>query len=341
LTFVTHAGDGSGVLYAVEQRGVVRAIEPGGVLRERPFLDISDRVRAGGEQGLLGLAFHPQYATNRRLFVNYTDANGDTVVAEFQTQVDVADSASERLLLGIGQPRGNHNGGMLAFGPDGYLYVGTGDGGGAGDPERAGQDRGTLLGKLLRLDVDGPEPYAIPGDNPFIQAADAAPEIWAYGLRNPWRFSFDRQTGDLFIGDVGQGAWEEINAEPATTGGRNYGWNVMEGPDCFAEPGCDTTDLTLPAAAYGRAGGNCSITGGYVYRGLASPSLVGAYLFADYCSGTVWGLDAHAAIANGQAEITELTSSGISPVSFGEDEAGEVYLVGQGGEILRVVAAAN
>ncbi|HSH21236.1 MAG TPA: PQQ-dependent sugar dehydrogenase, partial [Candidatus Caenarcaniphilales bacterium] len=198
---------------------------------------------------------------------------------------------------------------------------------------------GSLLGKLLRIDVDAAEPYAIPADNPFTDQPPARPEIWAWGLRNPWRFSFDAETGDLFIGDVGQGKWEEIDAERGGSGGRNYGWNVMEGPDCFRQPGCDTNELTPPVAWYPRAGDNCAVTGGYVYRGQEFPALTGAYLFADYCSGTVWGLDATAAIRHGSAQAAELGASQINPAAFGEDQAGELFLVGQGGEILRLVAS--
>jgi glucose/arabinose dehydrogenase len=339
LTFLTHAGDGSGVLYAVEQRGLVVAIEPGGAVREQPLLDIRDRVRDGGEQGLLGLAFHPDYDLTGRIFVDYTDLNGDTVVSEFAVDGQSADPASERIVLQIDQPFGNHNGGMVAFGPDGYLYISTGDGGGAGDPLEAGQDLGSLLGAILRIDVDGAEPYAIPPDNPHVGASGARPEIWARGLRNPWRFSFDRQTGDLFIADVGQNRWEEINAEPAGEGGRNYGWNVMEGPECFAVEDCDTSGLTSPVAWYPLDAGNCAVTGGYVYRGEEHPVLAGGYLFADFCAGRVWALDAGLALEAGEAPMTQLLESGFDPSTFGEDEAGELYLGGQGGQILRLTAS--
>ena len=345
LTLLTHADDGSGSLYAVEQRGLVLVVAPDGAVRDAPFLDVRDRVTAGGEQGLLGLAFHPGFAANGRLYVDYTDPAGDTVVSEFTVDVEedpatrTADIRSERVILRVDQPFANHNGGMVAFGPDGCLYISLGDGGGGGDPHGHGQNLDTLLGSILRIDVDAQQPYAIPLDNPFVDEAAARPEIWAYGLRNPWRFSFDRQTGALFIGDVGQGAWEEIDAEPAGAGGRNYGWNIMEGPACFREPSCDPTGLVGPVAPYARADGRCAVTGGYVYRGARFPALAGGYLFSDYCSGEVWALDAATAVASGRAEALVVGESGISPGGFGEDESGELYLAGQGGEILRIVAS--
>ncbi len=269
---VANAGDGSDRLFVVEQVGRIRVIEDG-ELRPEPFLDLSGRILAGGEQGLLGLAFHPRFASNGRFFVNYTDLQGDTVVAEFgllSGDPDRGDPGSERLLLSFDQPFANHNGGALAFGPDGDLYVATGDGGSAGDPMGNGQNLDTLLGKLLRIDVDertdGLE-YAIPPDNPFADRDGARPEIWAYGLRNPWRFSFDLETGDLWIGDVGQGSFEEIDHVASTDAGLNFGWSVMEGDACF-EPltGCDESGITLPVAVYDHGLG-CSVTGGFVYRG--------------------------------------------------------------------------
>jgi len=338
LTFLTHAGDGSGRLYVVEQFGRVWLLEADGTRLPEPFIDIRSRIIAGGERGLLGIAFHPSYSDNGRLFVNYTDLNGDTVVAEYaRVSQTAADPASERIVLTVDQPFSNHNGGMIAFGPDGYLYVATGDGGGAGDPLDAGQDRRTRLGKLLRIDVDGGEPYAIPADNPFVDESDALPEIWAYGLRNPWRFSFDRELGTLFIADVGQSGWEEVNAAPPGSGGLNFGWSLFEGPDC-RRGDCDPAGLTLPVAWYARDAGHCSVTGGYAYRGTLHPELSGAYLLADYCSGTIWGLDAAAAAAGQEVSLHELAQAGFRPTSFGEDEAGELYLVGQGGEILLIGA---
>jgi glucose/arabinose dehydrogenase len=326
---------------------VIHVGDPEGAFVPEPFLDISDQVDFDGERGLLGLALHPDFTNSHRFFINYIGNDGDTVVSEFRRipGCACADPASERVLLRIEQPFGNHNGGALAFGPDGMLYVSTGDGGSAGDPLDAGQDLATLLGKILRIDVDAAEPYAIPADNPFVGTAGARPEIWAYGLRNPWRISFDRQTGDQFIADVGQERWEEVNAQPAGTGGQNYGWRIMEGPECFDPPqDCDTTGLTMPAAWY-PLNAECAVMGGYVFRGPDIPDLVGGYLFADYCSGNVWAIDAALAIraAQGEAEIPlpihDLGNAGIAVTGFGEDEVGRLYLVGAGGEVLRVVAA--
>jgi glucose/arabinose dehydrogenase len=322
--FVTHAGDGSGLLYVVEQAGVIRVLDADGTAHDQPYLDIIDRVASGGERGLLGLAFHPDYAQNGRFFVNYTDKGGDTIVAEYsRSSAGTGDPNSERVLFTVDQPFANHNGGMVAFGPDGALYIGMGDGGSGGDPQGNGQNPAALLGKMLRFDVD---------------AAGSTPEIWDSGLRNPWRFSFDSQTGDLFIGDVGQGQWEEIDAEPAGAGGRNYGWNIMEGPDCFLTAGCDQTGLTAPVASYPHSGSDCSVSGGYVYRGQAVPALVGTYVFGDYCSGIVRGLDAAAAIAGGEVEARNLAETGFNISSFGVDEAGELYVVYHGGQIARVMA---
>jgi glucose/arabinose dehydrogenase len=339
-TGVTHAGDGSGRLFVNERGGVIRILSDNGVLPE-PFLDITARVWAGGERGLLGLAFHPDYEHNGRLFVNYTRAaDGDTVIAEYRLAPggsDAADRASERILLMVEQPYPNHNGGQLAFGPDGYLYIGLGDGGAGGDPHGHGQDRDTLLGSLLRIDVDrtdGELEYAIPPDNPFAEGG-GAPEIWAYGLRNPWRFSFDRETGDLYIADVGESEWEEIDRQPVdSTGGENYGWAVMEGRHCFAADGCDQSPFVLPIAEYSHDFG-CSVTGGYVYRGTAQPDLQGVYLLADYCSGLVWTLQ----VDEGTTTPKLVLESDLAISSFGEDEDGELYLVDlRGGGLYRVVA---
>lgn len=326
--FVTGAGDGSGRLFVVEQAGRIRIVGDGRPL-EAPFLDIVDRVRSGGEQGLLGLAFHPGFGpAEDRFYVNYTDRAGDTVVAEFRRSADPdrADPTSERVLLRIDQPFANHNGGMLAFGPDGRLYIGTGDGGSAGDPLDAGQRLDTLLGKLLRIDPepDSQAPYGVPADNPFRGVAGARGEIWALGLRNPWRFAFDRLTGQLWVADVGQRRYEEVNRAPDGLGrGANYGWARMEGRHCYPSgEGCGRPDFVLPVAEYGHDLG-CSVTGGYVYRGAASPALAGVYLFGDYCSGRIWG------IASGgptDQAPTLLAESGRTISSFGEDEAGELYL---------------
>src|SRR3990172_7052852 len=330
---LTHAGDGSGRLFVVEQEGIVRIIRDGRLL-PRPFLDIRGRVISGGEMGLLSVAFHPQYARNGRFFVNYT-ANSTTlrtVIAEFHVSGDdpnVAD-ATERVLLEIPQPFRNHNGGLNLFGPDGMLYIGMGDGGSGGDPLNNGQRLDTLLGKLLRIDIDGGSPYRVPPDNPFVDRSGARPEVWAYGLRNPWRFSFDRATGRLFLADVGQNRWEEINLLEK---GGNYGWRLMEGAHCFSpETGCSTAGLILPIAEYGRDLG-CSITGGYVYRGTRIRDLVGRYLFSDYCTGRLWSLRE----SGGRWVMEELLATGLSVSSFGEDQAGELYVVDPRGTVYQIV----
>jgi glucose/arabinose dehydrogenase len=334
-TTVTNAGDSSDRLFITQKTGLARVIEAGELLSE-PFLDLTESVSTDSERGLLGLAFHPQYAENGRLFVNYTDLQGSTVVAEYSVSDDpnVVDAASERVILTIEQPFSNHNGGNLAFGPDGFLYIGTGDGGAGGDPEGNGQDLGALLGKMLRIDIDQGDPYAVPEDNPFVGEEGVQPEIWAYGLRNPWKYAFDRETGDLWIADVGQGAFEEVNVQPAASeGGENYGWNTMEGSSCYSEEStvdtCDESGLTLPVAEYGRDEGN-SITGGYVYRGAALPSLNGHYIFGDFGSGTVWSVSPTENHAR-----TVLLESGLQVVAFGEDEAGELYLADFSGTLYR------
>lgn len=337
----THVtSDGSGRLFVVEQAGRIWAVRDGQRLAE-PFLDITNRVGSqGNEQGLLSVAFHPQFAENGRFFVNFTGRDGNTVVTEYRVAADNpdrADPASASEILAVEQPAPNHNGGLLKFGPDGMLYIGLGDGGAAGDPWGNGQNLDALLGKLLRIDIDGGTPYAIPADNPFADRTDARPEIWAYGLRNPWRFSFDRATGDLFIADVGQNAQEEVHFQPASSpGGENYGWNIMEGDACFRAADCDRQSLELPVAVYGHSGaeGGCSITGGYVYRGAQFPQLAGVYLYADFCSGNLWTLtrsdDAWQSRLVGRIDI------GAS--SFGEDDAGELYLVDRnGGGLYRLV----
>ncbi len=267
-----------GRLFVVEQAGRIRVIRAGALVAA-PFLDLSARISSGGERGLLGLAFHPQFTSNGRFFVNYTDRNGDTHISEFRSTApggDAADAASEREIMFVRQPFANHNGGGLAFGPDGFLYIGLGDGGSGGDPQGNGQNLGTRLGKLLRIDINGATPYAVPPDNPFVSRSGALPEIWAYGLRNPWRFSFDRGTGDLYIGDVGQNTLEEIDVGLSSRrGGENYGWNTMEGSRCFnPSSGCNMSGLTLPVIDYGRSDG-FSVTGGVVYRGCRMPGLLG------------------------------------------------------------------
>jgi glucose/arabinose dehydrogenase len=339
LTFVANAGDGTGDLYAVEQAGQIWRIGPEGTVADQPFLDVSSEITAGGERGLLGLAFHPDYRSNRRFFVAYTDTSGADTIAEFTATADgsAADPGSERIVLKIDEPFANHNGGMLAFGPDGDLYFGTGDGGSGGDPMGNGQNTDVLLGKILRLDVDHGDPYAIPPGNPFAQGG-GAPEIWDWGVRNPWRFSFDSQTGDLWIADVGQGTWEEIDAEPAGTGGRNYGWNVVEGNECYGAQTCDRSGLTPPVAVHDHSQGVCAIVGGYVYRGAQFPALDGRYLFSDNCAGTIWALGAAAAMANGSADYQPVAQSNVNPSAFGVDEAGELYLVDLEGDVFRITA---
>ncbi len=339
--FAGSAGDGSGRLFVVEQGGRVRVIRDGRLLAE-PFLDLTDRVASGGERGLLGLAFAPTFAVDGRLYVDYTDLAGNTVVSELRAAdpaADRVDAGSERVLLHIDQPFPNHNGGALATGPDGLLWIATGDGGSGGDPLDNGQSLDTLLGKLLRIDPRpaGGAPYGIPADNPFAGRPGARGEIWAYGLRNPWRFSFDRATGDLWIGDVGQGRFEEVDRWPAgSPAGPDFGWRLMEAGACF-EPaqGCDRAGLVAPVAEYGHDLG-CAITGGYVYRGAAIAGLAGTYLYADFCSGTIWGLDA----AEEHPAPRVLLESGLAVASFGEDEAGELSVVDlAGGRVFRVVAA--
>ena len=332
---IFNAGDGSQRLFIIEQKGLIRILKDG-QLALQPFLDIQERIESGGfEQGLLGLAFHPRYVENGLFYVNYTDLGGDTVIARFQVSAespDLADPASELILLQVKQPYENHNGGGMAFGPDGFLYLGLGDGGSAGDPQGNAQNLTNLLGKLLRIDVDGAEPYVIPSDNPFAQQG-GMPEIWAYGLRNPWRFSFDRLTGDLYIGDVGQSAWEEINFLPAgDRGGVNFGWDFMEGNHAYEGTAPASLPLTGPVAEYSHDLG-CSVTGGVVYRGSALPAWYGIYLFSDFCSGNIWGLYRDAAGAWQQA-LLYMSLGRIT--SFGEDEAGEVYAADHNGVIYRL-----
>ncbi len=336
--FLTHAGDGSGELFIVEQPGTIRVIDHG-VLQETAFLDLRDRVwTKGNEQGLLGLAFHPDHRHNGRLFVNYNRReDGATVLVEYKRQGNElqVSVATERVLMTVPQPYLNHNGGMVAFGPDGYLYVGRGDGGSRGDPQNRAQNLEELLGKILRIDVDHERPYAIPGDNPFAKGGGRA-EIFAFGVRNPWRFSFDRQTGMLWLADVGQHKWEEVDIVVA---GGNYGWRLMEGTHCYnPDPGCGSEGLVFPLAEYGHEQGRCSITGGYVYRGGAVPALRGSYLFGDYCSGELFSIPS---LANRRTSMTPkvLMQTGMRISSFGEDEAGEVYVVDHKGGVYRVAPA--
>ncbi|MFZ6029431.1 MAG: PQQ-dependent sugar dehydrogenase [Chloroflexota bacterium] len=368
--YLTHAGDGSGRLFVVEQAGMIRILQDDGSIAPAAFLDIHERVQSpanggGNEEGLLSVAFPSNYAEAGIFYVYYTNLEGNNQVSRFRTGAGsgLADPGSEQAIIFFEHPgQANHNGGQLAFGPEGYLYIGTGDGGGSGDPGENAQDTASLLGKVLRIDVtpitppdypnetylpciqknsnnqeDGTNAYRIPPDNPFVGREGYRPEIWALGLRNPWRFSFDRQAGDLWIADVGQSQYEEVNLQPAASaGGENYGWNIMEGRHCFGSATCDQTGLTLPVTEYGHSLG-CSITGGYVYRGSTAPALQGIYFYADFCSGRIWGLQEE---DGWQSQV--LLNSGYSVSSFGEDENGELYLADlYGGEIYQLTAATH
>lgn len=347
--FVTHAPNDYARAFIVEQRsgniGRIRILDLAtGNLLPTPFLSIT--VSTSSEQGLLGLAFHPDYETNGKFYVDYTDSGGTTRIVEYQVSSDpnVADPGSARILLSVAQPFTNHNGGWIGFGPDGYLYISLGDGGSANDPGNRAQNLTQYLGKMLRIDVDGGLPYAIPPDNPFAGSTALVQEIWAYGLRNAWRCSFDRATGDLWIGDVGQGAWEEIDFQPAgAAGGRNYGWRCMEGFNCTGLSGCtcNAPTLTMPIYQYSHSSG-CSITGGYVYRGCAIPDLDGTYFFADYCTSQIWTFNYDGAVQNFANRTSELAPGGglsISTIaSFGEDAYGELYICDNGGgEVFKII----
>jgi glucose/arabinose dehydrogenase len=345
--YVTHAGDGSGRLFVLEQTGKVQVLRDGERLAT-PFLDLSSLVtpiNGYSEQGLLGLVFHPDYAANGRFFVDYTDRNGTSIVAEYAVSADdpdVADPNSRRELLRVEQPYPNHNGGMLAFGPDGYLYISLGDGGSAGDPQANGQNPWTLLGSILRIDVDTPPQgqaaYSIPITNPYSDNGLGLPELWAIGLRNVWRFSFDRATGDLYLADVGQDLWEEVDFQEAGfSGGANYGWNRYEGTHPYSG-GEAPRGMVLPIAEYAHSEGGCSISGGYVYRGVDLPDLEATYFFGDWCTGNIW------ATYRDEAETWQtdlfLPTSGHMISSFGEDEAGELYVVDYNGSLWRFGPAA-
>lgn len=342
---IAHCNDGR--LFIVEQRGIIWILNQNGNKLTQPFLDIQSRVGdSQNEQGLLGLAFHPDYQQNGFFYVNYTNNDGDTRVARFSVMAnnpDKADPASEKLLLAVDQPYGNHNGGCVRFGPDGYLYIGMGDGGSGGDPHKNGQNRQTFLGKMLRIDVNNGDPYAIPPDNPFVNDNFSLAEIWAYGLRNPWRFSFDRLTGDLWIGDVGQNAWEEIDYQPASSsGGENYGWRCYEGEHAYNTGGCpDTVVMVFPVAEYSNSSQQgCSVTGGIVYRGCDFPGLYGRYLFTDYCSGKVWSVVPNSSGGWEMTQLADLDNGQFS--SFGENAEGELFLAALGkGIIYRVTSTAS
>jgi glucose/arabinose dehydrogenase len=330
---ITHAGDER--LFIVLQRGQIVILRDGAI-EAQPFLDIRSSVLCCGERGLLGLAFPPDHAETGYFFVHYTDLGGDTMISRFRVMPgdpDRADPASEITVLTATQPFGNHNGGQIEFGPDGMLWIALGDGGSGGDPLDNAQSLATLLGKILRIDVDD-LPYTIPPDNPFVGEEGARAEIWSYGWRNPWRFSFDRATGDLYVGDVGQHLFEEISLERAgAAGGGNYGWRLMEGLHCFNPPtGCNDGSLILPIIEYGRAGGNCSVTGGYVYRGSRIPVLEGKYLFSDFCSGIVWTAEER----GGAWAVETLFQSGLLVSTLGEDSGGEIYIADHRGGIYKI-----
>jgi glucose/arabinose dehydrogenase len=331
---IAHSGDGSGRLFIVEQGGLIKIIKNGTVL-PAPFLDVSTLLKSGaGEQGLLSVAFSPGNGPgNQYFYIDYTGTQGvgDTVVARYRasSDPDIADAVSGHTLLTVVQPFANHNGGQLAFGRDGYLYIGMGDGGSGGDPFNNAQNPLSLLGKILRIDVGSQaDSYEIPLDNPFVGQAGYLPEIWALGVRNPWRFSFDRQTGDLYLGDVGQNLYEEVDVQPVSSaGGENYGWNIMEGLHCYNAATCDQSGLTPPVAEYDHTKGDCSVTGGFVYRGGEFPALQGTYLYGDFCSGRIWGLSR----AGGTWENKLMLDSTLSISTFGEDEAGNLYVADHGG----------
>jgi len=334
---MTAPDDGTGRLFVAAHDGRIWVIEADGSVLSDPMINLGPRIRTGGEQGLLGIAVHPTFPTDPRVFVDYTDTNGDTIVSSLRLdpdRPDRLDGGSERRILFVDQPYANHNGGALAFGPDGYLYVSLGDGGSGGDPQNNAQRLDSLLGKILRLDVDGTDTYRSPADNPFT-AGGGLPEIWLYGLRNPWRMSFDRDTGDLWIGDVGQGSFEEVDVARAGIGGLNFGWRVMEGSHCYKADTCDEAQLTLPASDYGRDQG-ITVIGGYVYRGAAYGSMRGVYLFADYGSGHLFAIDASADRYQAPTVVGD-GSNGIS--AWGEDAAGELYVLGLDGTISRVAAS--
>jgi len=327
-------------LFIAEKGGAIRIVRHG-TLVPTQFLDLNGKVSTGAEQGLLGLAFDPAYATNGRFVVHYTDVSGNTTISLFQvatTNPDSADPVSERIILTVEQPFPNHNGGQIVFGPDGMLYIGLGDGGSEGDPGGRGQSLNDLLGDILRVDVSSGTCYTVPPDNPFVGRTDARPELWSVGLRNPWRFSFDAATGDLYIGDVGQDAWEEVDVATAAQGagrGANFGWNVTEGRHCFANPNCDVSKFTLPLLEYSHQEG-CSVTGGFVYRGAAIPALQGHYFYADYCQGWVRSFRMQDGMAAEAQQWPGLAPGGNVP-SFGQDAAGELYVMNAGGQVFRIV----
>lgn len=328
-------------LFIVEQAGKIRTIDKQGKVVAAPFLDITGKVQSGGELGLLGMAFHPKYAENGYIYVHYTSKELHTVVSRFtsSSKTGVADPASEKVLLTQKQPYKNHNGGALQFGPDGYLYIALGDGGSAGDPENRAQNKNDWLGKLLRIEVTN-DAYKVPADNPFATTANTKPEIWALGLRNPWKISFDRVTGDLYIADVGQGAVEEINVQPKKSkGGENYGWRCYEGTETFNTAGChNKATYVAPAFQYDHSEERCSVTGGVVHRGKAERALNGKYFYADFCSGHLY----YAEKTNNEWKTTLVEKTPYRISTFGEDQTGAVYLADhKGGTIYRIDDSAN
>ncbi len=330
------APTGDSRLFVAEKGGRIKIVE-GGATRATSFLDISNLVSNAREQGLLSLAFHPNYIANGHFYVYYTDVSGASRVARYAVSSDrnVADAGSAKLILQLAQPHTNHNGGLIAFGPDGMLYIGLGDGGGSGDPDDNGQDLGTLLGALLRIDVDGGDPYAIPPDNPFVGDASALDEIWAYGLRNPWRYSFDGDQAAIYIADVGQNTWEEINVESAVVGGLNYGWNIMEGQDCFNVANCDRAGMELPVLQYSTATAGCAVVGGFVYRGSAINGLSGNYFYSDNCEGWIKSFKLEFGQAT-QRFAWDLGNIG-AVLSFGEDGDRELYVLSANGNVYQFV----
>lgn len=323
-------------LFVVEKAGRIRIIK-NGTLLATPFLDITSKVgSSGNEQGLFSVAFHPSYSASGFLFVNYTNTSGDTRIERYtvSSNPDIVNAASGKTILAIDQPFTNHNGGLNLFGPDGMLYIGMGDGGSGGDPNRNGQNKNVLLGKLLRIDVDHGDPYAIPASNPFA-AGGGRGEVWAYGLRNPWRFAFDKSANLLYIADVGQNTYEEVNVVASNRGGVNYGWNIMEGSSCFNASSCSQSGLERPVVSFNRDGGVCSVIGGMVYRGTAVPQLVGHYLYADYCAGWIRSFTwSGSAIAN--ATQWQTSEHGMI-TSFGVDGSGEIYLLSENGHVYKIV----
>jgi glucose/arabinose dehydrogenase len=338
--YATSANDGTGRIFIVEKTGKIKILQKNGVVRSTPFLNISSEVSKGSEQGLLSLAFHPGFRTNHKLYVNFTNTVGKTVIREYRvssSNPNVVSTSTKRDILRLTQPYANHNGGMLAFGPDGYLYIGMGDGGGAGDPGNRAQDTNELLGKMLRIDINHTQLgalYRSPSSNPYVGVA-GRDEIWQIGLRNPWRFSFDRTTGDLWIGDVGQGQREEVDhAVPTSSGagrGVNWGWRVLEGTHCYSPPsGCSTSGKTMPLLEYDHGNGRCAVTGGYVYRGSAIPLLRGGYVFGDYCSGEIWVVSAY---ASAPASKVRLLDTSLLISSFGQIGGGELVVTDLNGRL--------